>query len=63
MVHKNGSPGVPIVVLWLTNLTGIHEDAGLIPGIAGSCGGVGNKCGLAPALLWLWCRPAATAPI
>ena len=25
--------------------------------------GVGRRCGLDPALLWLWCRPAATAPI
>ena len=27
-----------------------------------SCG-VGRRRGLDPALLWLWCRPAATAPI
>ena len=27
-----------------------------------SCGVV-CKCGSDPALLWLWCRPAATAPI
>ena len=27
-----------------------------------SCG-VGHRGGLDPALLWLWCRPAATAPI
>jgi len=27
-----------------------------------SCG-VGRRCGLDPALLWLWCRPEATAPI
>ena len=25
--------------------------------------GVGRRCSLDPALLWLWCRPAATAPI
>ena len=27
-----------------------------------SCG-VGPRCGLDPALLWLWHRPVATAPI
>ena len=27
-----------------------------------SCG-VGHRCGLALALLWLWCRPAAIAAI
>ena len=27
-----------------------------------SCG-VGCRCSLDPALLWLWCRPALTAPI
>ena len=27
-----------------------------------SCG-VGHRCGLDPVLLWLWYRPAATAPI
>ena len=25
--------------------------------------GVGRRCGLDPALLWLWCRLVATAPI
>ena len=24
---------------------------------------VGHRHGLAPELLWLWCRPVATAPI
>ena len=32
------------------------------PGVAMS-GGVGHRCGSDPALLWLWCRLAATAPI
>ena len=54
---------------WLTNLTSIHEDTGLTPGLAKwakassvavSCG-VGHRCRLDLALLWLW--PAAAAPI
>ena len=54
----------------VTNLTSIAEDAGLISGldhwvkgsgVAVSCG-VGHRRGLGPTWLWLWCRPAATAP-
>ena len=40
---------------WLTNPTKNHEVAGLIPGLAQW---VNN-----PALLWLWRRPVAIAPI
>ena len=56
---------------WLTNPTRNHEVSGLIPGlpqwvkdpaVAVSCG-VGRRCGSDPALLWLWRRPVATAPI
>ena len=44
----------------LTNQTSIHEDTG--SGIAMSCG-VSCRLSLDPVLLWLWHRPAATAPI
>ena len=53
------------------NLTGIHENVGSIPGparwVKGSStpasGGVGGRCGSDLALLWLWYRSAAAAPI
>ena len=35
---------------------------GSILGIAVSCG-VGRRCGLDLTLLWLWCGPAAMAPV
>ena len=67
--------GVPVVAQWLTNPTSNREDVSSIlglahwvedpalpSGIAVSCG-VGRRCGSDPALLWLWRRPVATAPI
>ena len=53
------------------NPTRICEDSGSILGlalwtkdlgVAVSCN-VGHRHNLDPALLWLWCRPAAVAPI
>ena len=51
---------------WLTNPTRNHEVAGSVPALAQwvavSCG-VGCRCGSDPALLWLWRRLVATAPM
>ena len=62
--------GVPVMAQWLKNPTTNHG-CGLDPwppsvgwgsGVALSCV-VGYRCGSDPTLLWLWCRPAAAAPI
>ena len=43
---------------WITNSSRIHEDVGSVLGSS-----VGRRCGSDLALLWLWCRPAAAAPV
>ena len=55
LAFKNTLVGCSLHGSSLTNLTWIHEDVDLIPGLAQW---VKN-----PVLLWLWCRLAATVPI
>ena len=59
------------MALWLMNPTNIHEEVGLIPGLA-QCGigaGIAVSCSVShrddsdPALLWVWRRLAAAALI
>ena len=54
MINK-GPFGVPVVAQWLTNPTRNYEVAGSVPALAQWVND--------PALLWLWRRPVATAPI
>ena len=53
--HHGKQYGVPVMAQWLTNPTRNHEVAGLIPSLAHW---VKNL-----ALLWLWHRLVAMAPI
>ena len=34
MIDKDGEFGIPIMAQWLTNLSSIYEDVGLISGLA-----------------------------
>ena len=54
-IKKMWYNGVPIVAQWLTNPTSNHEVAGSNPGLTQWVKDL--------VLQWLWCRPAATAPI
>ena len=60
------NPGVPVVEQWLTNPTRNHEVAvlslALLSGLRIWCCRE-LWCRSDPALLWLWCRPAAVALI
>ena len=48
---------------WLMNPTRNHEVVGSIPGLAPWVRIRHCRCGSDPTLLWLWCRPVATALI
>ena len=63
--------GVPTVAQQVKNLTSIHEDVGLIPGlsqwvkgpnVAVSCG-ICLRLGLELVLLWPWLWPIGAAPV
>ena len=56
------------MVQWLMNMTRNHEVAGSILGLVQDpvlpmSWGVGCRWGSDPALLWLWRRPVAAAPV
>ena len=62
--------GIPFVARQVKNPTNIHEDVGSIPGLAQckdlalpQAASVDCGCSSDLALLWLWCRPAAAAPV
>ena len=58
--------------MWLSVLRtrhSVHDVVGLVPGLLSGlriwrCHKLWHRrCSLDPELLWLWCRPAAAAPI
>ena len=59
--------GAPVVAQEVKNPISIYEDAGSIPGLAqwvkGLVCSIGCRESWDLALLWLWCRLAADAPI
>ena len=68
---KEKSRGVPVVAQQVKNQTQCLWGCGFDPwscsvgwgsGVAVSCG-IGRRCGSDLILLWLWLRPAPTAPI
>ena len=61
-LNRNTPTRVPIMAQ-LTNPTSIHEDAGLIPALAQWIRIWRSQMRLRSPLLWLWCRPVASAPI
>ena len=69
--HGHGTKrcvGMEFPLLLNGNESSIHEDSGLISGLAEASGaavgcGVGHRHSSDPVLLWLWCRLAAAALI
>ena len=54
--------GVPVVAQQLTNPTSVHEDAGLIPGLAQSVRdlALAVSCGVCRSQVWVGSRVAVT---
>ena len=65
---KKKKGGVPVMVqwkqIWLAYMRTQVQSLALLSELRTQhCCGIGRRCGSYPALLWLWCRPAAIAPI
>ena len=61
--HEDGG-SIPGLIQWIKarRYRSVASLSGLRIVVALSYG-IGQKCGLNPMLLWLWCRQAAAAPI